>query len=68
MTGAWISGGIEWNFPHGHRPSCFMPVDHRVVHHEDGSATVWVGETEPIYRMRWLVGHHRLPGPQLLPL
>lgn len=56
MTGAWISGGIEWNFPHGHRPSCFMPVDHRIVEHKDGGATVWVGETEPIFRMRWLVG------------
>ena len=56
MTGAWISGGIEWNFPHGHRPSGFMPVDHRIVRHSDGSATVWVGETEPVYRMRWLVG------------
>ena len=39
MTGAWISGGIEWNFPHGHRPSGYMPVDHRIVRHDDGSAT-----------------------------
>jgi Tfp pilus assembly protein PilF len=62
MTGAWISGGIEWNFPHGHRPSGFMTVDHRVVRHPDGSATVWVGETEPIYRMRWLVGITMEPG------
>jgi tetratricopeptide (TPR) repeat protein len=62
MTGAWISGGIEWNFPHGHRPSGFMPVDHRVVRHEDGSATVWVGETEPVFRMRWLVGLTLSPG------
>ncbi len=62
MTGAWISGGIEWNFPHGHRPSGFSPVDHRIVRHPDGSATVWVGETEPIYRMRWLVGMTVYPG------
>jgi len=62
MTGAWISGGIEWNFPHGHRPSGFMPVDHRVIKHADGSATVWVGETEPVYRMRWLVGITVFPG------
>ncbi len=62
MTGAWISGGIEWNFPHGHRPSGFMPVDHRVVRHEDGSATVWVGETEPVYGTRWLVGMTLEPG------
>ncbi len=62
MTGAWISGGIEWNFPHGHRPSGFSMVDHRLVHNADGSATVWVGETEPIYRMRWLVGMTVFPG------
>jgi tetratricopeptide (TPR) repeat protein len=62
MTGAWISGGIEWNFPHGHRPSGFMPVERRIVKNADGSATVWVGETEPIFRMRWLVGMTIFPG------
>ncbi|RPJ49765.1 MAG: DUF5107 domain-containing protein, partial [Acidobacteria bacterium] len=66
MTGAWISGGIEWNFPHGHRPSGFMPVDHRIVHNPDGSGTVWVGETEPVYRMRWLVGITIFPGRSYL--
>ncbi|MEW5974989.1 MAG: DUF5107 domain-containing protein [Acidobacteriota bacterium] len=66
MTGAWISGGIEWNFPHGHRPSGFMRVDHRVIRNKDGSATVWVGETEPIYRMRWLVGMTVFPGRSYL--
>ena len=62
MTGAWISGGIEWNFPQGHRPSGFMPVDHTIVKHPDRSITVWVGETEPVYRMRWLVGITLAPG------
>lgn len=62
MTGAWISGGIEWNFPHGHRPSGFSKVDHKMVRNADGSATIWVGETEPIYRMRWLVGLTVYPG------
>jgi len=66
MTGAWISGGIEWNFPHGHRPSGFMPVDYRLVKNPDGSATVWVGETEPVYRMRWLVGMTLYPGRSYL--
>ena len=66
MTGAWISGGIEWNFPHGHRPSGFMPVDHRVVRHADGSATVWVGESEPVYGTRWLVGMTLEPGKSRL--
>ena len=27
MAGAWISGGIEYNFPHGHRPSGFRDTD-----------------------------------------
>ncbi|MGC9327101.1 MAG: DUF5107 domain-containing protein, partial [Candidatus Hinthialibacter sp.] len=66
MTGAWISGGVEWNFPHGHRPSCFMPVDSKIVHHPDGSATVWVGETEPIFRMRWAIGLTVFPGRSYL--
>ena len=26
MVGAWISGGVEWNIPHHHRASTFMPV------------------------------------------
>ena len=29
MAGAWVSGGIEWNIPHHHRVSTFMPVDYR---------------------------------------
>ncbi len=63
MLGAWISGGIEWNFPHDeHRASGFMTVDHRIVKHPDGSATVWVGETELTYGVRWLVGLTLFPG------
>jgi len=56
MTGAWISGGIEWNFPHGHRPSCFSPVPYRLEKNEDGSKTIWVGENEWCYGMRWIAG------------
>ena len=46
MLGAWISGGVEWNLPHHHRATSFMPVDYRVEEHADGSRTVWVGEVE----------------------
>ena len=56
MLGAWISGGVEWNIPHHHRASTFMPVDHLLVENPDGSKTVWVGETERRHRMRWTVG------------
>lgn len=56
MLGAWISGGVEWNVPHHHRASSFLPVSHRVEEHPDGSRTVWLGETELRHRMRWIVG------------
>ncbi len=56
MLGAWISGGVEWNIPHHHRASSFMPVQHAVVEEPDGAKTIWVGETELRHRIRWLVG------------
>jgi len=56
MLGAWISGGVEWNVPHHHRASTFMPVDYKLVNNPDGSKTVWVGELEIRHRMRWIVG------------
>ena len=62
MSGAWISGGIEWNFPDGHRVSGFRDSDWRVVANADGSKTVWTGEIEHIYGMRWSVGNTVHPG------
>jgi len=56
VLGAWISGGIEFNFPFHHRPSTFMPVDYTVEKEEDGSATVWLSEHDPFDRMKGLVG------------
>ena len=66
MTGAWISGGIEWNFPHGHRPTGFSPVQYRLEENPDGSKTVWVGETEWVFRMRWIVGLTVYPGRSVI--
>ncbi len=48
LTGPWISGGIEFNWPQHHRPSTFMPVDYSIRENEDGSATVIIGETDRI--------------------
>ncbi|MFB0516880.1 MAG: DUF5107 domain-containing protein [Candidatus Neomarinimicrobiota bacterium] len=66
MTGAWISGGIEWNFPYGHRPTGFSPVSYNLVENEDGSHTVWVGETEWVNRMRWVIGLTVYPGRSII--
>lgn len=60
--GAWISGGIEWCFPHHHRTSTLLPADYRLVENEDGSATIWVGETEKDLRLRGVIGITLRPG------
>ena len=52
LVGPWISGGIEFNWPQHHRPSTFDPVDHWVTENDDGSVTVWVGETEKMFHQK----------------
>lgn len=49
LTGPWISGGIEFNWPQHHRPSTYSPVDFSYQKHEDGSATVFVSELDKMY-------------------
>lgn len=31
LTGPWISGGIEFNWPQHHRPTTFAPLDYRII-------------------------------------
>ncbi len=66
LIGAWISGGIEWNIPHHHRATTFLPVQYEIEHEPDGSQTVWVGELEVRHRMRWAVGYTLHPGKSYL--
>jgi tetratricopeptide (TPR) repeat protein len=66
LIGAWISGGIEWNIPHHHRATTFLPVQYRIEEEPDGSKTVWVGELEIRHRMRWAVGYTLRPGRSFL--
>lgn len=60
--GAWVSGGIEWCFPHHHRTTTMLPSDYRLVKNDDGSATIWIGETEKTIRARGIVGMTLHPG------
>jgi tetratricopeptide (TPR) repeat protein len=66
LIGAWISGGIEWNIPHHHRASTFLPVQYRTEANADGSKTIWVGELEVRQEMRWAVGYTLHPGSSVL--
>ena len=56
MLGAWISGGIEWDIPHHHRPTTFMPVEYSIAEGPAGQKTLWIGETERRNRTRWIIG------------
>ena len=66
LIGAWISGGVEWNIPHHHRASTFIPIQYRLEKSKDGSKTIWVGELEVRHRMRWAVGYTLRPGRSYL--
>ena len=61
LTGPWISGGIEFNWPQHHRPSTFEPVDYTVEEHADGSKTVWLNEVERMFRTKGMAGFRLYP-------
>ncbi len=62
LAGPWISGGIEFNWPQHHRPTTYMPLEATVEEGEDGSRTVWVGEVEPMNRLKGMAGVTVCPG------
>jgi len=62
LRGAWVSGGIEWNFPDGHSVSTVSPVDYATRMEPDGAASVTVGEIERVQRMQWAVTLRLRPG------
>jgi tetratricopeptide (TPR) repeat protein len=66
LLGAWISGGVEWDLPHHHRATSFLPVQYTVEQNADGSKTIWVGELELRDRLRWSVGVTLHPGRSYL--
>lgn len=56
LTGPWISGGIEFNWPQHHRPSTFLPTDSCIETNADGSMTVWCNEVERMFRTKGAQG------------
>ncbi|MBQ4210362.1 MAG: DUF5107 domain-containing protein, partial [Prevotella sp.] len=62
LTGPWISGGIEFNWPQHHRPSTYLPIDATIESHEDGSVTVWVNEMERMFHQKGMAGFTLRPG------
>lgn len=66
LTGPWISGGIEFNWPQHHRPSTYLPVDATIEENEDGSVTVWVNEYERMFHQKGAAGFTLYPGKAYL--
>lgn len=62
LTGPWISGGIEFNWPQHHRPSTYLPTDFSIEEHEDGSKTIWCNEVERMFRTKGMQGFRLYPG------
>ncbi|HZR66727.1 MAG TPA: DUF5107 domain-containing protein [Terriglobales bacterium] len=53
--GAWAAFGVEYNFPVSHNWMSLSPVDFAFAKHEDGSASVTVGNVDRVYGMQWSV-------------
>ena len=53
--GAWAAFGIEFNFPVSHNWVSMSPVNFAFAKHEDGSASVTVGNIDRVYGMEWSV-------------
>ncbi len=62
LAGPWISGGIEFNWPQHHRPTTYMPVDHLIETHEDGSVTLLVGDVDQMYGTKVMTSFTLYPG------
>ena len=66
LTGPWISGGIEFNWPQHHRPNTFGPVEYCIKQNAHGSNTVWISEIDRMYGTKMTAGFTLYPGKAYL--
>jgi tetratricopeptide (TPR) repeat protein len=64
--GAWTALGIEFNFPVSHNWVTASPVDYAMRANPDGTASIWVGNQDRVYGMRWQVALTLKPASTLL--
>lgn len=62
LTGPWISGGIEFNWPQHHRPTTFLPVDYMIAENEDGSKSVLVHDVDQMNGTKGIAKFTLYPG------
>ena len=61
LTGPWISGGIEFNWPQHHRPSTYLPLEYRLRHMPD-KASVLINEVDRMYGTKGMMTISLSPG------
>ncbi|MGI9071552.1 MAG: DUF5107 domain-containing protein [Bryobacteraceae bacterium] len=64
--GAWAAFGIEFNFPVSHNWVSMSPVNFAYSKHDDGSASVTVGNIDRVYGMEWAIELMLRPGTTVL--
>ncbi len=62
LTGPWISGGIEFNWPQHHRPTTFLPVDYEIEEQADGSRSVLCHDVDQMYGTKCITKITLYPG------
>lgn len=56
LTGPWVSGGIEFNWPQHHRPNTFGRVEYVMDDADPARKTVWLAERDRMYGTRVTTG------------
>jgi len=64
--GAWAAFGVEFNFPVSHNWVTLSPVNYAFAQHDDGTASVTVGDVDRVYGMEWMVELVIRPGSTVL--
>lgn len=62
LTGPWISGGIEFNWPQHHRPTTYLPVDYTIQESVDGSKTLLLHDVDQMYGTKGITAISLYPG------
>lgn len=68
VTGPWLSGGVEFNWPQHHRPATYLPVSWTIEEEADGACTVWCSDLDPFARMQGMHGVRLRPDSSLVEL
>ncbi len=53
--GSWAAVGVEFNFPVSHNWITLSPIDYSYAKNADGSGSIFIGNTDRVYGMQYIV-------------